>query len=34
MMSEIQIPGWEGLGIACPQNMDLNKWARDKYGNQ
>ena len=27
MMSEIQIPGWESLGIACPKNMDLNKWA-------
>ena len=26
LMSEIQLPGWEGLGIACPQNMDLNKW--------
>ena len=26
-MTVIEIPGWEGLGVACPQGMDLNKWA-------
>ena len=27
LMTEIEIPGWEGLGVACPSGMDLNKWA-------
>ena len=27
LMTEIEIPGWEGLGVACPKGMDLNKWA-------
>ena len=27
LMTEIEIPGWEGLGVACPTGMDLNKWA-------
>tara|TARA_B100001094_G_scaffold106799_1_gene102743 strand:- start:1727 stop:2854 length:1128 start_codon:yes stop_codon:yes gene_type:complete len=26
LMSTIQIPGWESLGIACPQGMGLNGW--------
>jgi len=25
-MSEIEIPGWTGLGIACPKNLGLNGW--------
>ena len=27
LMTEIEIPGWEGLGVACPTGLDLNKWA-------
>ncbi len=26
LMSEIEIPGWTGLGIACPKNLGLNGW--------
>tara|TARA_B100001094_G_scaffold332606_1_gene405415 strand:- start:1807 stop:3012 length:1206 start_codon:yes stop_codon:yes gene_type:complete len=27
VMSEIEIPGWQNLGIACPQGLSLNDWA-------
>ena len=26
LMSEVEIPGWTGLGIACPKNLGLNGW--------
>ena len=27
IMSEVEIPGWQNLGVACPQGMGLNEWA-------
>ena len=27
IMSEVEIPGWQNLGVACPQGMGLNDWA-------
>ena len=26
LMTTIQIPGWESMGVACPQGMGLNGW--------
>ena len=25
-MTTIEIPGWQGMGVACPQGLGLNGW--------